>query len=166
MWMFTKRTGRELMVGMVGAFLPILTAGYVDWVCGGEFVGVFRQLASDMFAGRGYLLTAHFGAMQHVVMALWLTVAVVFSVAMLGASSQFRSKARTTGYVHIVTLAFLAGSLLLGGSGPIVIPVASVVVAQLSPKAFAGGFARWSSIAFVMFEAVAVCYNIYLFLPR
>lgn len=161
-WLLTKRTSRELFVGVVGGVMPLLAAAYIYWLRGEGFDTVFRLLGEG-FGGVSYLRAARFGGVQIEVAAMWVAVAVMFSIAMIGAAVSMRSKARTTGYIHIILSAVLVGTLLLGGSGPIMIPTVAVLVALLSPKAFGRGFDFWSSALYVVLEASVVCYNVYLF---
>ncbi len=162
-WLLAKRTSREMMVGMVGGALPMLGAAYVYWACGGEFGYVFRLLY-DEAVGYGYFGMIPFAVPQIVLLAMLLAVAVTFAVAMANSSGGMRSKARVTGYIHILMLVALAGSLLLGGSTLMLVPASAVAVALLSPKAFGRGFATLSSSVYMLLMLGVVSCHIWLML--
>ena len=161
-WLLTKRTSRELFVGVVGGVLPLFVASYVYWLQGEGFGTVFRMLGEGFGGANGFKMM-HLGGLQIEVMAMWIAVAVMFSVGMIGSSASMRSKARVTGYLQIILLAVLAVTPLLGGGGAMMVPTLAVLTALLSPKAFGRGYAFWSSTIYTVFEASVVCYNIYLF---
>ena len=164
-WILTKRTSRELLVGMLGALLPLFATAYVDWVRGGYFGSVYRRLGAE-FCRESLLQSPSLGALQITVMALWMALAVTFSLGVVASSRFMRSKARVTGYIHIILLGVLCCTMSMGGSGLVVVPALAVLLAQLSPKAFGKSFASLSSAVYLLFAATAVCYTISLFFPR
>jgi hypothetical protein len=99
-------------------------------------------------------------------MVAWMALAVTFSLGMITSSRTMRSKARVTGYIHIILLGVLICTMSVGGSGLVVVPTLAVLLSQLAPKAFGKRFASLSSVVYLLFAAAAVCYNICLFFPR
>ena len=164
-WLLAKRTSRELLVGMLGAMLPLFITSYVGWVRGGHFGSVYRLLGAE-FCREGLFQTESVGALQVAVMVAWMTLAVTFSLGVIASSRFMRSKARVTGYIHIMLLGVLICSMSVGGSGLVVVPVLAVLLSQLAPKAFGKSFASLSSAVYLLFAAAAVCYTICLFFPR
>ena len=164
-WLLAKRTSRELLVGMLGAMLPLFITSYVGWVRGGHFGSVYRLLGAE-FCREGLFQTESVGALQVAVMVAWMTLAVTFSLGVIASSRFMRSKARVTGYIHIMLLGVLICSMSVGGSGLVVVPVLAVLLSQLAPKAFGKSFASLSSVVYLLFAAAAVCYTICLFFPR
>ena len=164
-WLLAKRTSRELLVGMLGTMLPLFITSYVGWVRGGHFGSVYRLLGAE-FCREGLFQTESVGALQVAVMVAWMTLAVTFSLGVIASSRFMRSKARVTGYIHIMLLGVLICSMSVGGSGLVVVPVLAVLLSQLAPKAFGKSFASLSSVVYLLFAAAAVCYTICLFFPR
>ena len=164
-WLLAKRTSRELLVGMLGAMLPLFITSYVGWVRGGHFGSVYRLLGAE-FCREGLFQTESVGALQVAVMVAWMTLAVTFSLGVIASSRFMRSKARVTGYIHIMLLGVLICSMSVGGRGLVVVPVLAVLLSQLAPKAFGKSFASLSSVVYLLFAAAAVCYTICLFFPR
>ena len=164
-WLLAKRTSRELLVGMLGAMLPLFITSYIGWVRGGHFGSVYRLLGAE-FCREGLFQTESVGALQVAVMVAWMTLAVTFSLGVIASSRFMRSKARVTGYIHIMLLGVLICSMSVGGSGLVVVPVLAVLLSQLAPKAFGKSFASLSSVVYLLFAAAAVCYTICLFFPR
>ena len=164
-WLLAKRTSRELLVGMLGAMLPLFITSYVGWVRGGHFGSVYRLLGAE-FCREGLFQTESVGALQVAVMVAWMTLAVTFSLGVIASSRFMRSKARVTGYIHIMLLGVLICSMSVAGSGLVVVPVLAVLLSQLAPKAFGKSFASLSSVVYLLFAAAAVCYTICLFFPR
>ena len=164
-WLLAKRTSRELLVGMLGAMVPLFITSYVGWVRGGHFGSVYRLLGAE-FCREGLFQTESVGALQVAVMVAWMTLAVTFSLGVIASSRFMRSKARVTGYIHIMLLGVLICSMSVGGSGLVVVPVLAVLLSQLAPKAFGKSFASLSSVVYLLFAAAAVCYTICLFFPR
>ncbi len=164
-WILAKRTSRELLVGMLGALLPLFITAYVDWVRGGYFSSVYRHLGAE-FCRESLLQSPSLGVLQIAVMVAWMTLAVTFSLGVVASSRFMRSKARVTGYIHIILLGVLCCTMSMGGSGLVVVPALAVLLAQLSPKAFGKSVAWLSSAVYLLFAAATVCYTISLFFPR
>ncbi len=164
-WLLAKRTSRELLVGMLGVMLPLFISSYVGWVRGGYFGSVYRHLGSEFCRG-GLFQSEAVGTLQIAVMVAWMALAVTFSLGMITSSRIMRSKARVTGYIHIILLGVLICTMSVGGSGLVVVPTLAVLLSQLAPKAFGKRFASLSSVVYLLFAAAAVCYNICLFFPR
>jgi hypothetical protein len=134
-------------------------------VRGGYFSSVYRRLGAE-FCRESLLQSSSLGALQIAVMVAWMTLAVTFSLGVVASSRFMRSKARVTGYIHIILLGVLCCTMSMGGSGLVVVPALAVLLAQLSPKAFGKSVAWLSSAVYLLFAAATVCYTISLFFPR
>lgn len=158
-WTLTRRTLRELVVGVVGALMPLLSVAYILWIKGYGFGYLFSLLSNEAF-GHDYKLLAGVGSMQGVALVMWLLVAVICMVVSLAGSATLRAKPRTMAYVHSLVLVALLLTLTMGGGTFMMIPTAAVCVALLSPNVFGRRLADYASILFLAFAIVVVFYNL------
>lgn len=158
-----RRSGRELIVCMVGVLLPVPAAGFIHWAAGTEGGYIYRELWRCVStAGEAGVLTGPMVATGAILAAI--------TVAGLVWLPRNRKAGRNTPYKLMqhtaVVVVLAAATAVLPGTTAAFAALASVPCAVSVPFAFQGGSSRMSTMLYVLMLAAAAALNLGPLLER
>lgn len=158
--MVTGRTFREGLVGLAGAFLPMLAASYIMWAAGDSFGALWQMLFNELFHTRGFDFLSYGAALLP--MTTGAAFIIICIVMMFANKGRLRTKARRSSYAYTIMLVGLCLAMLMPCGTPVVIPSFAVLLALLSVNGFVVGAKGTSSVAYWAFLVSTVVYGIFM----
>ncbi len=153
------RSGRELVVGVVGALLPAAVCCYVWWWTGGGFLEPLQAMWTAVTGGER-MPVGEWGIPRLVCMGLGVLAALFSAVTLIsGKVMRYRSRKILT----FIALAFLFGMGLFALPGPpaAAIPLVAAPFAILAPLWFMRRRTRFSTLFFAIYILSAAAANLW-----